>query len=72
MTDNTTYKIDFEKRLKFPKGGTEYKKAIALGDILSDAELAKKYNITLGDVERINRVINNRRLSQKYKLGDKF
>ena len=51
------YKIDFEKRLKFPKGGTEYKKAIALGDILSDAALAKKYNITIGDVERINRVV---------------
>ena len=46
-----------KKRLKFPKGGTEYKKAIALGDILSDAALAKKYNITIGDVERINRVV---------------
>ena len=33
------------------------KKAIALGDILSDAALAKKYNITIGDVERINRVV---------------
>ena len=53
------YKIDFAKRLKFPKGGTEYKRAIALGEVLSDAALAKKYNITLGDVERINRVIKN-------------
>jgi len=51
------YKIDFAKRLKFPKGGSEYKKAIALGEILSDADLAKKYKITIGDVERINRVI---------------
>ena len=51
------YKIDFAKRLKFPKGGSEYKKAVALGEILSDADLAKKYNITIGDVERINRVV---------------
>ena len=51
------YKIDFAKRLKFPKSGTEYKRAIALGEILSDADLAKKYNLTIGDVERINRVI---------------
>ena len=51
------YKIDFAKRLKFPKSGTEYKKAVALGEILSDPQLAKKYNITLGDVERINRVV---------------
>ena len=51
------YKIDFAKRLKFPKGGSEYKKAVALGEILSDADLAKKYNITIGDVERVNRVV---------------
>ena len=51
------YKIDFAKRLKFPKSGSEYKKAIALGEILSDADLAKKYKVTIGDVERINRVI---------------
>jgi len=63
------YKIDFEKRLQFPKGGTEYKKAIALGDILSDAELAKKYDITLGDVERINRVV--KKDLGEYKVPDK-
>ena len=63
------YKIDFAKRLKFPKGGTEYKKAIALGEVLSDAALAKKYNITLGDVERINRVI--KKDLGTYKVPDK-
>ena len=63
------YKIDFQKRLQFPKGGAEYKKAIALGDILSDAELAKKYNITLGDVERINRVV--KKDLGEYKVPDK-
>ena len=63
------YKIDFAKRLKFPKGGTEYKKAIALGEVLSDAALAKKYNITIGDVERINRVI--KKDLGTYKVPDK-
>jgi hypothetical protein len=63
------YKIDFAKRLKFPKGGTEYKRAIALGEVLSDAALAKKYNITLGDVERINRVI--KKDLGTYKVPDK-
>ena len=63
------YKIDFAKRLKFPKSGTEYKRAIALGEVLSDAALAKKYNITLGDVERINRVI--KKDLGTYKVPDK-
>ena len=63
------YKKDFEKRLKFPKGGGEYKKAVSLGEVLSDSDLAKKYNVTIGDVERINRVI--KRDLGEYKVPDK-
>ena len=48
------YIDDFKKRLKYPKAGGAFRKAVEEGEILSNPQLAKKYEMTLSDVERLN------------------
>jgi hypothetical protein len=52
-----SYLEDLKKRFEFPITSQEYLKGIKDGTILSNEALAKKYKVTLGDVERINRVL---------------
>ena len=48
------YIEDFKKRLKYPKAGGAFRKAVEEGEILSNPKLAKKYGITITEVERFN------------------
>ncbi len=48
------YIDDFKKRLQYPKAGREFKTAVEKGEVLSNPQLAKKYGITVTEVERLN------------------
>ena len=51
------YLKDFKKRFKYPSTSTEYKKAIAAGEILSNKALEKKYGLSEVGVERTNAIL---------------
>ena len=48
------YINDFKKRLQYPKAGREFRAAVEKGEVLSNPQLANKYGITVGEVERLN------------------
>jgi hypothetical protein len=62
------YIDDFKKRLEYPKAGREYKAAVAKGEVLSNPQLAKKYDLGISDVERVN-IYFTRQKNLKYKKG---
>lgn len=52
-----SWEMDLEKRYQFPKQGFEYQESFEKGNILDNKALAKKYNVSNADVERINAVV---------------
>ena len=62
------YINDFKKRLKYPTSGRKYKDAVRSGEILSNPQLAKKYEMTLSDVERLN-IFFKKQKDLKYEKG---
>ena len=62
------YIDDFKKRLKYPKAGRAFKEAVEKGEALSNPQLAKKYGITITEVERLNSFFTKQK-NLKYKKG---
>ena len=62
------YIEDFKKRLKYPKAGGAFKEAVEKGEVLSNPQLAKKYGITITEVERLNSFFTKQK-NLKYKKG---
>ena len=62
------YIDDFKKRLQYPKAGRAFKEAIEKGEVLSNPQLAKKYGITITEVERLNSFFTKQK-NLKYKKG---
>jgi hypothetical protein len=62
------YIDDFKKRLQYPKAGRAFKEAVEKGEALSNPQLAKKYGITLTEVERLNMFFTKQK-NLKYKKG---
>ena len=62
------YIEDFKKRLKYPKAGRAFKEAVEKGEALSNPQLAKKYGITITEVERLNSFFTKQK-NLKYKKG---
>tara|TARA_Y100000004_G_scaffold40090_1_gene43313 strand:+ start:1286 stop:2629 length:1344 start_codon:yes stop_codon:yes gene_type:complete len=63
------YLDDFKKRLKYPKAGREYKAAVEKGEVLSNPQLAKKYDLGISEIERINNYFRKKVKNLKYKKG---
>ena len=62
------YIDDFKKRLQYPKAGREFKAAVEKGEVLSNPQLAKKYGITITEVERLNSFFTKQK-NLEYKKG---
>ena len=60
------YIDDFKKRLQYPKAGRAFKEAVEKGEVLSNPQLAKKYGITITEVERLNSFFTKQK-NLKYK-----
>jgi len=69
QTIKDSYEYQIIERTKYPQNSTELKKKYETGELLTNEELAKKYNIGLRSVENINAQIQKDYKLEKPVLG---
>ena len=69
QTIKDSYEYQIIERTKYPQNSTELKKKYETGELLTNEELAKKYNIGLRSVENINAQIQKNYKLEKPVLG---